>query len=103
MTLVNRIRERVGDETERAVVVVEYALLLAIVAISLIPVLTALAVVTDRYFKRQIDNIEQAEVKSAQAQDAFNAFMDERIAYLVCLVNLAPPQPISLCGDTPDP
>lgn len=83
--------------------IVEYALLLSIIAVAMIPALTALAVVTNHYFNRQIANIQQAEVESAQAQDAFVAFMDERIAYLICLVDLAPPQPVSACGNPPDP
>lgn len=83
--------------------IVEYALLIGIVAIAMIPALTVLAVATNRYFQRQTANIQEAEIKSAQAQDAFVAFMDERIAYLICLVNLTPPQPASACGATPDP
>jgi Flp pilus assembly pilin Flp len=88
---------------EDGVVIVEYALLIGIMAVTMIPALTVLAVATNRYFQRQAANITQAEVETAQAQDEFIAFMDERIAYLRCLVSLVPPQPVTLCGDTPDP
>lgn len=81
--------------------IVEYAILIGVVAVALIPVLTAFTIAVNRYFERQTENIRQSEVKIAQAQDLFIQYMDERIVYLTCLTNLKPSDPASACGASP--
>lgn len=88
-----------NDESGQAIV--EYAILVGFVAVVLIPVLTTFTIAVNRYFENRVKDIHEAEVKQAQTQDLFIQYMDQRIAYLECLVNLNPNQPSSACGPTP--
>ena len=81
--------------------IVEYAILIGVVAVALIPVLTVFTVAVNRYFTNRTEDLQEAEVKIAQAQDLFIQYMDERITYLQCLVDLKPSQPSSACGSPP--
>lgn len=81
--------------------IVEYALLIGVIAVALIPVLTAFTIAANRYFENRTEDIHQAEVKIAQAQDQFIRYMDARIAYLTCLADLKPNDPSSACGAAP--
>lgn len=90
-----------SQDRESGQAIVEYALLIGIVAIALIPVLTVFTVAVNRYFENRVEDIDEAEVKISQAQDLFIQYMDERIVYLTCLVDLKPSQPSSACGASP--
>ncbi len=81
--------------------IVEYAILVGVVAVALIPILTAFTVAVNRYFTNRTEDIQQSEVKIGQAQDLFIQYMDERIAYLTCLADLKPSQSSSACGASP--
>lgn len=86
---------------EEGQAIVEYAILIGVVAVALIPVLTAFTVAVNRYFTNRTADIQQSEVKIGQAQDLFIQYMDERIAYMQCLVDLPPGQKSSTCGAAP--
>lgn len=81
--------------------IVEYALLIGVVAVAMVPILTAFTIAVNRYFTNRTEDIRESEVKIAQAQDQFIQYMDSRIAYLTCLANLNPNQPASTCGAAP--
>ena len=81
--------------------IVEYALLIGVIAVALIPVPTAFTVTVNRYFEKRTDEVEESNMKIAKAQDLFIQYMDERIAYMQCLVDLKPSQGSSACGSPP--
>ena len=81
--------------------IVEYAILIGVVAVALIPVLTVFTVAVNRYFTNRTQDIRDSEVKIAKAQDLFIQYMDARIVYLTCLADLKPNQPSSACGGSP--
>lgn len=89
------------SDRESGQAIVEYAILIGVVAVALIPILTAFTVAVNRYFEHRTADIQQAEVKISQAQDLFIQYMDARIAYLTCLVDLNPSQSSSACGAPP--
>lgn len=91
----------VGSNRESGQAIVEYALLIGVVAVALIPILTAFTIAVNRYFENRTEDIQEAEVKIAQAQDQFIRYMDTRIAYLTCLADLKPNEPSSSCGGAP--
>jgi len=94
-------REKRVSDRESGQAIVEYAILIGVVAVALIPVLTLFTVAVNRYFTNRTEDIHESEVKIAQAQDLFIQYMDARIAYLTCLVNLNPSQSSSACGASP--
>ena len=89
------------SDSESGQAIVEYAILVGVVAVALIPVLTAFTIAVNRYFEHRTTDIQESEIKIAKAQDQFIQYMDERIAYLTCLVDLNPNQPSSACGAVP--
>lgn len=92
--------KRVSDR-ESGQALVEYAILVGVVAVAMIPILTAFTLAVNHYFQQQTENIQESETKIAQAQDLFIQYMDARIVYLTCLADLKPSQPASACGASP--
>jgi Flp pilus assembly pilin Flp len=90
-----------GLKNESGQAIVEYAILIGVVAVALIPVLTAFTIAVNHYFESRTEDIQQSQVKISQAQDKFIQYMDARIAYLTCLADLNPNQPSSACGASP--